>query len=260
MQVLSGRDERDATSMPDPAQELISGLDDGLGGLRIGIPAATAEWEMDRSVREILNRTLEGLRADGIAIEEVDLPGMETAIACYYVIANAEASSNLARYDGVRYGYRSPSDSLVEMYEQTRGDGFGEEVKRRILLGTYVLSAGYYDAYYAKAQQVKAMIVERFRRIFERVDLVLLPTSPTPAFRLGARIDDPIAMYLSDIFTTPANIAGLPAISVPAGLSPEGLPIGMQLMAGAGRERTLVRGAMGLEKMYGFRTNHGYSY
>ncbi|UCF04403.1 MAG: Asp-tRNA(Asn)/Glu-tRNA(Gln) amidotransferase subunit GatA [bacterium] len=256
MQVLSGHDARDATSLPGSAPELVAGLDDGLDGLRIGIPAAMAEWEMDPSIREVMNRTLGELRAEGVVIEEVDLPGMETAIACYYVIANAEASSNLARYDGVRYGYRSPSDSLADMYEQTRGDGFGEEVKRRILLGTYVLSAGYYDAYYAKAQQVKAMIFEYFGRIFERVDLVLLPTSPTPAFKLGERIDDPIAMYLSDIFTTPANIAGMPAISVPAGLSPGGLPIGMQLRAGAGREQTLVRGAMGLERMYGFRMNH----
>jgi aspartyl-tRNA(Asn)/glutamyl-tRNA(Gln) amidotransferase subunit A len=178
---------------------------------------------------------------------------MEISIASYYILANAEASSNLARYDGVKYGLRSSSDSLIDMYERTRGAGFGEEVKRRILLGTYVLSSGYYDAYYAKAQQAQALICAQFDEVFKKHDLILLPTSPTPAFKLGERLDDPIAMYLSDIFTTPANIAGLPAISVPAGLSPEGLPIGMQLIAGRGQETKLMRGAFGLERMYRFR-------
>ena len=181
---------------------------------------------------------------------------METSIAAYYILANAEASSNLARYDGVRYGLRSSSTSLADMYDETRGEGFGDEVKRRILLGTYVLSSGYYDAYYAKAQQVKALICAQFEELFKSCDLILLPTSPTPAFKLGERLEDPIAMYLSDIFTTPANIAGLPAISVPAGLSPEGLPIGMQLVAGWGEEAKLMRGAFGLERMYRFRERH----
>lgn len=177
---------------------------------------------------------------------------MDASIACYYVLANAEASSNLARYDGVKYGLRVPSDSLGAMYERTRGSGFGEEVKRRILLGTYVLSSGYYEAYYAKAQQVKAKICDEFARIFERHDLILLPTTPTPAFRIGEKVDDPIAMYLSDIFTTPANIAGLPAVSIPAGLNGEGLPVGLQLIAGAGGETVLLRGARFLERALRF--------
>ncbi|RJR28059.1 MAG: Asp-tRNA(Asn)/Glu-tRNA(Gln) amidotransferase GatCAB subunit A, partial [Candidatus Latescibacterota bacterium] len=193
------------------------------------------------------------LAEEGMKPETVELPGMETSIASYYVLANAEASSNLARYDGVKYGYRAASGALAEMYERTRGEGFGEEVKRRILLGTYVLSSGYYDAYYGKAQRVQALIREQFRAVFRKFDLVMLPTSPTPAFRLGERLADPIAMYLSDIFTTPANIAGFPAISVPAGLSSDGLPIGMQLFAGWGRESLLLRGACGLERVFRFR-------
>jgi aspartyl-tRNA(Asn)/glutamyl-tRNA(Gln) amidotransferase subunit A len=201
--------------------------------------------------------TIRDLEGAGIPTERVVLPGMETSIASYYILANAEASSNLARYDGVRYGLRCSSDSLIDMYEDTRGRGFGEEVKRRILLGTYVLSAGYYDAYYSKAQQVKALICAQFADLFSKFDLIVLPTSPTPAFRLGERLDDPITMYLSDIFTTPANIAGIPAISIPAGLSSEGLPIGMQLIAGAGEERKLMRGAYALEQMYRFRERFG---
>jgi aspartyl-tRNA(Asn)/glutamyl-tRNA(Gln) amidotransferase subunit A len=177
---------------------------------------------------------------------------MDASIACYYVIANAEASSNLARYDGVKYAFRAEAETLDEMYERTRGEGFGDEVKRRILLGTYVLSAGYYDAYYNKAQQVRAMICSRFEAIFSANDLVMLPTVPGPSFRLGERIDNPIEMYLSDIFTTPANIAGIPAISVPAGLTRKGLPLGIQLMAGYTQEEKLLQGAAMLEKIYKF--------
>jgi len=253
MGVISGRDPFDATSIPEPAPDLTADIKKGLRGLRIAIPRDLDTWELEDSVRDAAVGTVDILKDEGAETERVDLPGMETSIACYYILANAEASSNLARYDGVKYGLRARSDSLIEMYEQTRGEGFGEEVKRRILLGTYVLSAGYYDAYYSKAQQVKALICDGFEKIFTRFDLIVLPTSPTPAFQIGEKIDDPIAMYLSDIFTTPANIAGLPAISIPAGVSPEGLPIGMQLIAGAGREATLLRGALGLEKVYRFR-------
>lgn len=253
MQVIAGHDRCDSTTIPEPAPELLGGLDKGLDGLRVAVSADMETWEMDDSVRDIAMRTVDDLARDGVPPERVSIPGMETSIATYYILANAEASSNLARYDGVRYGLRSSSDSLIDMYERTRGEGFGEEVKRRILLGTYVLSAGYYDAYYAKAQRVKALICARFEELFRTYDLVLLPTSPTPAFKLGERLDDPIAMYLSDIFTTPANIAGLPAISVPAGLSPNGLPLGMQLIAGWGQEAKLMRGAYGLERMYRFR-------
>jgi aspartyl-tRNA(Asn)/glutamyl-tRNA(Gln) amidotransferase subunit A len=247
MQVIAGHDRRDATSLVEPSPDLLGGMESGAAGLRIAIPAAIDEWEMDESVRRIMERTVRDVRSAGAQTHEIDLPAMETSIACYYIIATAEASSNLARYDGVRYGFRARAESLTDLYERTRGEGFGEEVKRRILLGTYVLSAGYYDAYYAKAQQVRAMVRDRYRRIFDRYDLVMLPTSPTPAFRLGERTADPIAMYLSDIFTTPANIAGLPAVSVPADCTSDGRPVGIQLIAGAGREASLMRGARALE-------------
>ena len=257
MNVIGGHDPRDATSIPGPPPDLAAELDGGVTGLRIAIPSKLEEWDLDPSVRGAVREACEALGEAGIEPERIDLPDLDASIACYYVLANAEASSNLARYDGVKYGLRVPSDSLVAMYERTRGGGFGEEVKRRILLGTYVLSSGYYDAYYAKAQQVKAKICDEFARIFERYDLILLPTTPTPAFGIGEKVDDPIAMYLSDIFTTPANIAGLPAVSIPAGLSDEGLPVGLQLMAGAGKEGALMRGAGFLERI--FRFNERYS-
>lgn len=253
MQVIAGRDGRDATSLTGQPPDLFKEMESGAAGLRIAIPATLGEWEMDDEVRRTTERMIRDVRAAGAETYEIDLPGMETSIACYYILATAEASSNLARYDGVRYGFRAPAESLIDQYERTRGEGFGEEVKRRILLGTYVLSAGYYDAYYAKAQQFRAIVRDEYRRIFDRHDLVMLPTSPTPAFRLGERIADPIAMYLSDIFTTPANIAGLPAVSVPVGCTPGGLPIGMQLVAGAGREALLMRGARALEMIGRFR-------
>jgi len=256
MQVIAGHDPRDATSIAGPPPDFSGEIESGARGLRIAIPAALGTWEMDDAVRRSTERIIREVRTAGAEMHEIELPGMETSIACYYILATAEASSNLARYDGVRYGFRAPAGTLIDQYERTRGEGFGEEVKRRILLGTYVLSAGYYDAYYAKAQQVRAVITDGYRRIFEKHDLVLLPASPTPAFRLGERIADPIAMYLSDIFTTPANIAGLPAISVPVDCCPDGLPIGLQLIAGAGREATLLRGARAVEVIAGFRERY----
>lgn len=256
MKVISGADPLDATSMPEDAPDLSLYLEEGIEGMRIALPAALAGWKIDSSVDEVLSGAVAGIEEAGASVEEADLPGMDSSIACYYVLANAEASSNLARFDGVRYGMRSGQDTLAGMYEATRGEGFGDEVKRRILLGTYVLSAGYYDAYYGKAQQVRAMICGDFERLFGRYDLVVLPTTPTPAFELGEKIDDPVAMYMSDIFTTPANIAGLPAISVPAGLSPEGLPVGIQLIAARGREDRLIAGAAELERIFGFRKRY----
>ncbi len=253
MEAIAGHDERDATTIPEPSPSLRGDLERGFEGLRVAYPSELGTWEMDASVRAIAEGTIDELKKSSVPISGVTLPGMETSIATYYILANAEASSNLARYDGVKYGLRASSKSLADMYDETRGAGFGDEVKRRIMLGTYVLSSGYYDAYYSKAQQVKALICAQFEELFKKHDLVVLPTSPTPAFKLGERLEDPIAMYLSDIFTTPANIAGLPAISGPAGHSPEGLPIGMQLVAGWGQEAKLLRGAFGLERMYRFR-------
>lgn len=253
MEAISGHDPMDATTIPEPAPDLRAGLERGLEGLRVAVPRDLESWDLDESVKETSLATIRDLEKDRVRSGRVHLPTTEVSIASYYILANAEASSNLARFDGVRYGLRCSSDSLIDMYEETRGRGFGEEVKRRILLGTYVLSAGYYDAYYNQAQKVKALICSQFDEIFKQYDLILLPTSPTPAFRLGEKVDDPITMYLSDVFTTQANIAGLPAISVPAGLSRDGLPIGMQLVGGAGHEATLMRGAYGLERMYRFR-------
>jgi aspartyl-tRNA(Asn)/glutamyl-tRNA(Gln) amidotransferase subunit A len=253
MEAIAGHDPMDATTIPEPSPDLRGDLERGLEGMRVGVPRDLRRWDIEESVKESSLATIRDLEKEGVRTEEVDLPSTEISIASYYILANAEASSNLARFDGVRYGPRSRSDSLIDMYEETRGQGFGEEVKRRILLGTYVLSAGYYDAYYTKAQKVKALICSQFSEMFRRCDVILLPTSPTAAFKIGEKVDDPITMYLSDVFTTQANIAGLPAISIPAGLSPEGLPIGMQLIAGAGRERALMRGAYALERMYRFR-------
>ncbi len=252
MNVISGRDTFDATTIPDKPGDLTVGLGRGVERLKIAVPGDLERWDIDEELKGILKDTVAKLKEAGANIEPVKFPDMEASIACYYVIANAEASSNLARYDGVKYAFRAEAESIGEMYERTRGEGFGDEVKRRILLGTYVLSAGYYDAYYNKAQQVRAMICSEFETIFSTYDLVMLPTVPGPSFRLGERIDNPIEMYLSDIFTTSANIAGIPALSVPAGFTRKGLPLGIQLMAGYTQEAKLLQGAEMLEKIYNF--------
>ncbi|MBD3180604.1 MAG: Asp-tRNA(Asn)/Glu-tRNA(Gln) amidotransferase subunit GatA, partial [Candidatus Latescibacteria bacterium] len=252
LKVIAGVDPRDATTIPAEPDDYGSGLDEGMAGMRVAIPEGLDRYEIAPELRKIMRETEESLRAGGCEVVPVKLPDLEASIACYYVLANAEASSNLARYDGVKYGLRAGADTLDEMYMETRGTGFGDEVKRRVLLGTYVLSAGYYDAYYNKAQEVRGMICGMFEKIFDQFDLVMLPTAPGPAFRIGERIDDPIQMYLSDIFTTPVNIAGLPGISIPAGLTPEGLPLGMQLIAGYSQEGKLFRGAAQLERVFRF--------
>ena len=227
-------------------------------GLRIGIPK---EYRLDGTNPEILKLWDQGIawaKAAGAEIVEVSLPHTKYALATYYIIAPAEASSNLARYDGVRFGLRVPGDTLDEMYANTRAAGFGAEVKRRIMIGTYVLSAGYYDAYYLKAQKVRALIARDFEQAFEKVDLLLAPTAPTPAFALGEKMDDPIAMYLNDVFTVPASLAGLPAISIPAGLNSDGLPLGLQLIGKPFDEMTVLRAAGVLETAAGFTAKPEY--
>lgn len=256
MQVIAGNDPKDATTLPGPGPDLIKGLDDGVEGMKIVLPAGLKGWQCDESNLEAMEDTIGLLRAGGAQIDETELPDMETTIACYYILANAEASSNLARFDGVRYGCRAESESLREMYDKTRGQGFGEEVKRRILLGTYVLSSGYYDAYYSRALRVKRMIFDKYAKLFNRFGLIVMPTTPTPAFEVGEKTNDPVSMYLSDIFTTASNIAGLPAISIPATISPDGLPTGIQLIAASGEESKLMRAAMVLEKGYRFREQY----
>ncbi len=250
MEVIGGHDPGDATTIPEECPILGEELDRGWEGVSVGVPSSMGEWDIDETVREVTENTISRMKESGVEVREIKLPDLEATIGCYYILATAEASSNLARYDGVRYGLRVEGRTLEEMYRQTRGEGFGEEVKRRILLGTYVLSAGYYEAYYARAQKVKALLCDSYMQLFREVDLVLLPTSPTPAFRLGEKLDDPVAMYLSDIFTTTANIAGLPAISIPGGHSPDGLPVGLQLLAGWGGEKMVIRGAAALERMF----------
>jgi aspartyl-tRNA(Asn)/glutamyl-tRNA(Gln) amidotransferase subunit A len=199
-------------------------------GLRLGIPKEYFGPGMDQAVRRNVEAAIKRFEAMGCRLVELHMPHTDYAIATYYIIATAEASSNLARYDGVRYGLRVPGATLMEMYRQTRGRGFGAEVKRRVMLGTYVLSAGYYDAYYRKGQQVRTLIAQDFRLAFEKVDAILTPTSPVPAFRLGERTADPLQMYLADIYTVTASLAGVPAISVPCGATPEGLPVGLQIV------------------------------
>ncbi len=250
LSAIAGFDHRDATSLNAASPEFSGALAGSLRGLRVGVPRALLADGVDPDVLSAFETALEAMRSDGAAIEEVALPNSAYAIPTYYLVATAEASSNLARYDGVRYGFRvEGSETLDAMYDRTRDEGFGPEVKRRVMLGTYVLSAGYYDAFYLKAQQVRTLIRRDYEDAFARVDLVAMPTSPTAAFRLGERTTDPLQMYLADVFTVAANLSGLPAISVPCGFSRERLPIGLQLTARAWEEATLVRAARAYERV-----------
>ncbi len=249
--VIAGRDPKDSTAAAAPVPNYHAALGRPVRGLRIGVPVECFPEGMNRAVREKVEagiRLLEGLGCQRIPIH---LPNLDYAIAAYYIIATAEASSNLARYDGVRYGLRVPGSTLVEMYQKTRGRGFGPEVKRRIVLGTYALSAGYYDAYYLRAQKVRALIARDFADAFSKVDAIVTPTSPVPAFKLGERTEDPLAMYLADIYTVTGSLAGLTGISVPCGKSPEGLPIGMQIYGPAFSEERVLQLASAFESAGG---------
>jgi aspartyl-tRNA(Asn)/glutamyl-tRNA(Gln) amidotransferase subunit A len=248
---IAGRDPKDSTtadvSVPDYASESAGDA----RGARIGVPRALLGEGLDAEVRERVEAAIEAYRELGAEIVNVELPHAKYSIAVYYIIATAEASSNLARFDGVRYGHRAEeAPNLQQMYRRTREEGFGAEVKRRIMLGTYVLSSGYYDAYYRKAQQVRTLIGEDFARAFDACDAVLTPTSPTPAFRLGEKTDDPLSMYLSDIYTCTANLAGIPGISVPCGLSSENLPVGFQLLGPHWGEPVIFRLAGAYERAH----------
>ena len=239
--VIAGRDEKDSTSADVAVPDYAATLDEDIAGKTIGIPRALLGEGLDDEVRECVLASIENFKALGANIVDIELPYAKYGIAVYYIIATAEASSNLARYDGVRYGFRAEdTPELRQMYFKTREEGFGPEVKRRIMLGTYVLSSGYYDAYYSKAQKVRALVKRDYVTAFTKCDAILTPTSPTTAFKLGEKSDDPIAMYLSDIYTVSANLAGVPAISVPCGLSSEGLPIGLQLVGNFWSESTLL--------------------
>jgi aspartyl-tRNA(Asn)/glutamyl-tRNA(Gln) amidotransferase subunit A len=238
---VAGYDDNDQTSSTRPVPDYAKALEQGVRGLRIGVPREYFGEGLAPEVEKAVRAGIEKLRGLGCEIREISLPNSPHAIATYYIVATAEASSNLARYDGVRYGHRARASQLLEMYEKTRAEGFGAEVKRRIMLGTYALSAGYYDAYYLRAQKVRTLIRRDFDRAFESVDAVLSPTSPTTAFRLGEKMDDPLAMYLNDVYTVPANLAGLPGISVPCGFDSKRLPIGLQLIGRPFEEETILR-------------------
>jgi aspartyl-tRNA(Asn)/glutamyl-tRNA(Gln) amidotransferase subunit A len=253
LQVIAGRDPHDATTADVPVPDYSAELNIDIKGMRLGVSRALLGEGLSADVRAAIEESIEAYRDLGADIVDIDLPHAKYAIAVYYIIATAEASSNLARYDGVRYGFRAEdAPALKQMYRKTRDEGFGPEVKRRIMLGTYVLSAGYYDAYYLKAQKVRTLLRQDFARAFQKCDAVLTPTTPTPAFLFGEKVDDPLAMYLNDIFTVTANLAGVPGISLPCGLSSEGLPIGLQLMGPYWSEARLLRLAHAYQKAHPF--------
>jgi len=242
LSVIAGRDQLDATTADVPVPNYTTDLTKEVKGLRLGFPRRLFGAGLDSEVRVAVESAMDAYRELGVEIVDVELPHAKYAIAVYYIIATAEASSNLARFDGVRYGFRAEeANELRSMYRRTRDEGFGPEVKRRIMLGTYVLSAGYYEAYYHKAQQVRTLLREDFRKAFESCDAIITPTAPTPAFAIGEKTDDPLAMYLNDIYTVTANLAGVPGMSVPCGLSAEGLPIGLQLLGPYWSEPTLFQ-------------------
>lgn len=250
LQGISGHDERDSTSAPNDVPDFVNGLGDGVRGLRVGVVRDMDTEGLHPGVEQAVEKAIEALRAAGAEIVDVSLPNSHYAVATYYLIAPAEASSNLSRYDGVRYGRRAEGESLLEMYERTRSEGFGLEVKRRILIGTYVLSSGYYDAYYKRAQQVRTLIRQDYNEAFETCDVIVTPTAPTPAFRIGG-VSEGLSMYLNDLYTIPANLAGLPGISVPCGMV-DGLPVGIQFVGRAFDEATLLRVAYTYEQVRGF--------
>ncbi len=248
LSVIAGYDEMDSTSVDLPVPDYIKALVNDVKGVRIGVPKEYFIEGMDDEVSKSVKAAIELLKDLGAEIRAITLPHTEYAVSTYYIIAPAEASSNLARYDGVQYAFRASGKDIIDMYSETRSKAFGNEAKRRILLGTYVLSSGYYEAYYLKAQKVRTKIRQDFDRAFEVADCILTPTSPTPAFKIGEKLEDPLSMYLSDIFTIPANLAGIPAISVPCGFSGKGLPIGLQVLGKPFDEEMIFRVAYTYEQ------------
>ncbi|MBL8697408.1 MAG: Asp-tRNA(Asn)/Glu-tRNA(Gln) amidotransferase subunit GatA [Alphaproteobacteria bacterium] len=254
---MASHDPKDSTSVPREVPDYEAALGRSIKGLRFGIPKEYRLDGMSPEIEKLWQQGIAWLKEAGAEPVEISLPHTRYALPTYYIVAPAEASSNLARYDGVRFGLRVPGNSIEELYENTRGQGFGAEVRRRILIGTYVLSAGYYDAYYLKAQQVRALIARDFTEAYRRCDVILTPTAPSAAFAMGDKMDDPVAMYLNDVFTVTVNLAGLPGISVPAGLSSDGLPLGLQLIGRAFDEETLFTVSHVLERAAGFTARPG---
>jgi aspartyl-tRNA(Asn)/glutamyl-tRNA(Gln) amidotransferase subunit A len=253
LEVISGKDSKDSTSADKPVPNYVEEIKKPLKGLKAGIPKEIFELGLEGEVKELFERWIQELKTQGVEIKTVELPMLKYAIPIYYVIATSEASSNLARYDGVRYGYRTPNyKDLNEMYTKTRSEGFGPEVKRRIMLGTFALSTGYYDAYYLKAKKIQRLLYEDFQRVFQEVDVILTPTTPTPAFKFGEKLNNPIDMYLSDIFTVSVNLATLPAVSVPIGLTSNNLPVGGQIIGRPWEESTILTVSYNWEKISDF--------
>jgi aspartyl-tRNA(Asn)/glutamyl-tRNA(Gln) amidotransferase subunit A len=257
LNAICGRDPMDATSPDLPEEDFTTALNRDIKGLRIGLPREYYSDALNAEMRKIIEKAIAVLQEKGAEVVEVSLPHTEYAIAVYYIICTAEASANLARFDGVRYAFRHPDAKSVEdMYRLTKSEGFGPEVQRRIMLGTYALSSGYYDAYYLKAQKVRALIRRDFDEAFEKCDVIVTPTSPTAAFRFGEKTDDPLEMYLSDIYTSSTNLAGIPGVSIPCGLTADGLPAGLQLIGKAFDEATLIRVAHAYERAANLQLGH----
>jgi aspartyl-tRNA(Asn)/glutamyl-tRNA(Gln) amidotransferase subunit A len=249
LRIIAGHDPMDSTSIDKPVPDYTASLKRGVEGLRIGVPKEYFIEGMDRDVEGAVRDAIDVLRKEGAETVDISLPHTEHAVSVYYLVATAEASSNLARYDGVKYGFRiKDAKRLMDMYLRTRDKGFGPEVKRRIMLGTYALSAGYYEAYYRKASQVRTLIKRDFEEAFKGCDVILTPTSPTPAFKIGEKVQDPLTMYLSDIFTISCNLAGIPGISIPCGFTSDDLPIGLQILGKPLDEETVLRAAYAYEQ------------
>ena len=254
LDVICGHDEKDSTSANVKKSDFLKNLNKNIKGLNVGIPKEYIVENMPREIQLLWDRGIKLMQDSGASIKNISLPHTKYALPAYYIIAPAEASSNLARYDGVKYGLRAQGKDLIEMYEKTRAEGFGNEVKRRIMIGTYVLSSGYYDAYYLKAQQVRRLIKNDFDEAFKEVDTILTPTAPSSAFKVGDKANDPISMYLNDIFTVPVNLAGLPAISIPAGYDEFNLPLGLQLIGKSFDEQTILNTSYNLEEKVAFKS------
>ena len=257
LNVIAGHDEKDSTSANTPKKDYTKNLKDGVKGLKIGVPKEFFGEGINEEVRQNLQKTIEMYKQMGAEVEECTLDIADEALAVYYIIACAEASSNLGRFDGIRYGYRTPNfENLNDIFVNSRSEGFGAEVKRRIILGTYVLSSGYYDAYYKKAQKVRTFIKQEFERLFKVYDVLITPTSPTVAYEIGTRSTNPLEMYLADLCTVSVNIAGLPGISIPCGVDKKGLPIGMQIIGKSFDEETILKAAYAAEQKLEFRKYH----
>ena len=254
-EVMSTYDTKDSTSVDFKRENYLTNLNENIKGKKIGIPKEYRVDGMPKEIDELWEKGIKIIKENGGQIIEISLPNTNYALPTYYIVAPAEASSNLARYDGVKYGFRSKGENLIDMYEKTRSEGFGDEVKRRIMIGTYVLSSGYYDAYYLKAQKVRRLIKNDFDEAYKKVDAILTPSTPSSAFKIGEKLDDPVSMYLNDIFTVPINLAGLPAISIPAGHDKKGYPLGLQVIGKAFDEQSILNIAFALEKNISFKNN-----